>query len=221
MPPESPPLPRSSLLKIPRQRRSREMVHAILDAGIRVLQEEGTSGFSTNRVADVAGVSVGSLYQYFANREMIVSGIVERGVLDAEGQVRLAVASAGEAEPLALFERLVSALLISFEPYRDLLAEILSVTPVLSATGISALLETRFSDALRDFLVQNRDRYELRGGAPALYAAVNGAIYVSLKWLSERPPHVDRQQLVAAFRAQLEHLVVPVSSPRERSRARR
>jgi AcrR family transcriptional regulator len=163
MSPVQAPLPRTSLLKIPRQRRSRDMVHAILDAGVRILQEEGTEGFTTNRVADVAGVSVGSLYQYFANRDMIVAGIVERGVLDAEGQVRLAVATAGDADPLPLFEQLVSALLLSFEPYRDLLAEILSVTPVLSATGISALLETRLSDALRDFLVQHSDRYELRG----------------------------------------------------------
>jgi AcrR family transcriptional regulator len=209
MSPVQAPLPRTSLLKIPRQRRSRDMVHAILDAGVRILQEEGTEGFTTNRVADVAGVSVGSLYQYFANRDMIVAGIVERGVLDAEGQVRLAVATAGDADPLPLFEQLVSALLLSFEPYRDLLAEILSVTPVLSATGISALLETRLSDALRDFLVQHSDRYELRGGAPALYAAVNGTIYVSLKWLSERPPHVSRKELVAAFRGQLEHLIVP------------
>ncbi len=58
--------------KQPRQKRSREMVRAILDAAAKVLVEEGWAAASTNRVAEVAGVSVGSLYQYFPNKESLV-----------------------------------------------------------------------------------------------------------------------------------------------------
>ena len=58
-------LPRRSLLHLPRQRRSARRVHAILDAAMEVLLASGSSGFNTNRVAEQAGVSVGSIYQYF------------------------------------------------------------------------------------------------------------------------------------------------------------
>ncbi|MGH3412984.1 MAG: helix-turn-helix domain-containing protein, partial [Marmoricola sp.] len=55
----------------PRQQRSREMVERILGAAVRVLTEAGYAGMSTNQVAAEAGVSVGSLYRYFADKEEI------------------------------------------------------------------------------------------------------------------------------------------------------
>lgn len=186
-----------------------EMVHAILDAGIRVLEREGVVQFNTNHVAEVAGVSVGSLYQYFANKEMIISGIIERGVLDVDLKVREAMSAGRDIEPQVLLRQLLTLLLVSLEPYRDLLAEILAMTPVLSSTGVAAVLETRLSDALRDFLVIHSERYQLRGGPPTLYAAVNGAIYVTLKWLAERPAFVSRDELVGALVGQLDAMLVP------------
>ncbi len=184
------------------------MVETILDAGIIVLEREGIAGFTTNRVAEVERVGVGSLYQYFANKEMILAGIVERGIIDAEAMVRSAIVQADSVPAVDVLAQLLDALLVSLEPYRDLLAEILSATPVLSGTGIAAMLETRFLDALRDFLVRHSGRYTLVGGLPAMYAAVNGAIYVALKWLSERPPHITREALVSVFVHQLRSLLV-------------
>jgi AcrR family transcriptional regulator len=64
--------------KTPKQRRSRETVDAILDATARVLVEEGYERATTNHIAAVAGVSVGSLYQYFPSKEALVAALVER-----------------------------------------------------------------------------------------------------------------------------------------------
>ncbi len=79
----SPPiLPR----KAPRQDRSRELVGWILEAATRILAAEGLAGLTTNRVAAVAGISVGSLYQYSPNKDAIVVALVERtqrGVAEA------------------------------------------------------------------------------------------------------------------------------------------
>ncbi len=58
--------------KQPRQSRSEELVRAILEAAVRVLEEEGARRFTTARVAEKAGVSVGSLYQYFPNKAAIL-----------------------------------------------------------------------------------------------------------------------------------------------------
>jgi AcrR family transcriptional regulator len=64
--------PRISSRKQPRQARSTDLVAAILDAAVQVLAKEGAQRFTTARVAEKAGVSVGSLYQYFPNKAAIL-----------------------------------------------------------------------------------------------------------------------------------------------------
>src|SRR4051812_1817791 len=58
--------------KQPQQTRSNELVAAILDAAVQVLAKEGAQRFTTARVAERAGVSVGSLYQYFPNKAAVL-----------------------------------------------------------------------------------------------------------------------------------------------------
>jgi AcrR family transcriptional regulator len=66
------PTPRISSRKQPKQARSTELVAAILEAAIQVLAKEGAHRFTTARVAEKAGVSVGSVYQYFPNKTAIL-----------------------------------------------------------------------------------------------------------------------------------------------------
>ncbi|HWN32402.1 MAG TPA: helix-turn-helix domain-containing protein, partial [Pseudonocardia sp.] len=54
------------------------MVERIIDAATRVLSEHGYDGASTNRIAATAGISSGSLYQYFPNKDAIVTAVLER-----------------------------------------------------------------------------------------------------------------------------------------------
>ncbi len=56
----------------PKQARSADLLQAILQAAIQVLAKEGVSRFTTTRVAERAGVSVGSVYQYFPNKASIL-----------------------------------------------------------------------------------------------------------------------------------------------------
>ena len=73
--PRKPPMkPR----KRPRQARSRETVEAILTAAARILVRDGYARTSTNRIAEVAGVSIGSLYEYFPNRDAILATLRQR-----------------------------------------------------------------------------------------------------------------------------------------------
>jgi AcrR family transcriptional regulator len=69
---------RTAPRKKPRQERSAATVDAILDATARVLTTTGYDRASTNRIAMAAGVSVGSLYQYFPSKEALVAGLATR-----------------------------------------------------------------------------------------------------------------------------------------------
>ena len=60
------------------QERSRLTVNSLLEATARILIREGFDKASTNRIAEVAGVSVGSLYQYFPSKEALVAALIDR-----------------------------------------------------------------------------------------------------------------------------------------------
>jgi AcrR family transcriptional regulator len=64
--------PQISSRKQPKQARSTELVAVILESALHVLAKEGAHRFTTTRVAEMAGVSVGSLYQYFPNKAAIL-----------------------------------------------------------------------------------------------------------------------------------------------------
>lgn len=62
----------------PSQARSRQAVEAIVDASAQVLEQRGYKGATTNRIAERAGVSVGTLYQYFNNKDEIFDALIEQ-----------------------------------------------------------------------------------------------------------------------------------------------
>ncbi|WP_108125083.1 TetR/AcrR family transcriptional regulator [Saccharospirillum mangrovi] len=64
--------------KSPRQRRSEATVDSILEAAARILETHGFAGYTTNAVASLAGVSIGSLYQYFPTKEAITASLITR-----------------------------------------------------------------------------------------------------------------------------------------------
>ena|SRR5579862_7416006 len=70
--------PQTKPRKSASQERSRATVEAILDATARILVEDGYDRASTNKIAAVAGVSIGSVYQYFPSKEALVAAVSER-----------------------------------------------------------------------------------------------------------------------------------------------
>lgn len=203
-----PPLPSSYLLKVPQQERSIAMVHGILDAATVLLQDRGAARLTTNHLAEVGGVSVGSIYQYFENRDMIRAAIVERGVGHIEQRLRAAAQSLDHRPLPEAFGSVLDEVVQELEPYHRLLVELLNDMPVFSTDSLAATLEARMLALAHDVLAQYPERYSLQGGSPALYATVNGLIYVGLKWLSERPAYISREQLVTMCVEQLSQVFV-------------
>ncbi|EPR9024453.1 TetR/AcrR family transcriptional regulator [Cronobacter dublinensis] len=77
--------PAAAPRKLPRQARSRALVEAVIEATARIFERAGPAACTTNAVAEKAGVSIGSLYQYFPNRRALTAALVarERGQLVA------------------------------------------------------------------------------------------------------------------------------------------
>ncbi|WEO71046.1 TetR/AcrR family transcriptional regulator [Agrobacterium vitis] len=83
----------STMRKLPRQLRSKATVDAIIEAAARILSEEGWAGFTTNKVAEVAGVSVGSYYQYFPDKHSLIDAIRNRHLEDCRTVLKNVVES--------------------------------------------------------------------------------------------------------------------------------
>ena len=83
--------------KMPKQQRSKDTVDVILAATARVLVKEGFDRASTNRIAEQAGVSIGSLYQYFPSKEALVAALVERHIETMSQTLQAEMAAHAEA----------------------------------------------------------------------------------------------------------------------------
>lgn len=117
--------------KEPRQARSRATVEAVVEAGARILSKQGWNGFTTNKVAEAAGVSIGSLYQYFPDKLSLVDAIRRRHIDDSLDAIRSALA---ETEALTVFvEALVTNLIEAHSLHPGLHRVLLDEVPGLEA----------------------------------------------------------------------------------------
>ncbi|HEU4533224.1 MAG TPA: TetR/AcrR family transcriptional regulator [Polyangiaceae bacterium] len=163
------PRPLTAPRKAPTQARSHATVEAILQATARLLVKEGYDRLSTNRVAAAAGVSVGSLYQYFPGKESLLAALADRhrermlalffermsGLIDAppERAAREMVRALFEADAR---ERELHRVLTEQAPRIGKLKQLMDSVDQCAATAVRAYIE--------------RHRAELRVENPALAA---------------------------------------------------
>ncbi len=100
-PPATPLKPR----KTPGQSRSAATVDAIVEAAARIQETKGLEGYTTNAVAERAGASIGTLYQYFPNKDAITRALIERELAALLADVTAAAQTDGRAG----LERLIEA----------------------------------------------------------------------------------------------------------------
>ena len=93
------------------QERSRATVDALVEATARILVKEGFDKASTNRIAEVAGVSVGSIYQYFPSKEAIVAAVIDRHQQEVMQAVRGELAEV-MSQPVAKAVRMLVAIAV-------------------------------------------------------------------------------------------------------------
>jgi AcrR family transcriptional regulator len=119
---------RSNRRRKPTQRRARQTVEAILDAVIRILKRRGFEAVTTNRIAEVAGVSIGSLYQYFPDKRAIFAALHRRHIeqIDRRIQTTLVEHAASSLDDLirALVDAMIDAHTADPELHQLLMSEV-------------------------------------------------------------------------------------------------
>lgn len=93
--------------KLPKQGRARATCDAILEAAAHIIARGGLAAFNTNAVAERAGVSIGSLYQYFPNKDALMVALIQR---QQQGQLDTLMAAAATIDPASDLQTVVRAL---------------------------------------------------------------------------------------------------------------
>ena len=183
---------KTTVRKQPTQLRSRQTVDALLAATARVLVRDGYDRASTNRIADAAGVSIGSLYQYFPSKEALVSALIER---ELEAQYQVVAEKLGEVmdAPIEVAVRkLVEAVVLAQRIHPKLHKVLNEEVPRVGALARVVELEARLAETLRLALVARCG--EIRPPALGLTAfllvhAVDGVVKMVRynRWKKEHP----------------------------------
>jgi AcrR family transcriptional regulator len=139
--------------KLPSQERSREMFEAILEAAAQVFVELGYAKATTNKIAEAAGISVGSLYQYFPSKDAIAVELLRRYRLKVLGVVGSALGRVNERGLEKVVYELVDALLRAegIDPtlQRVLIEAVLRTGARAEVLGFEERLEEVVADQLR------------------------------------------------------------------------
>jgi AcrR family transcriptional regulator len=191
------PKPRSPMRKEPRQARSRATVEAIVQAGARVLGDRGLAGFTTNEVADVAGVSIGSLYQYFPDRLSLIEAIRRRHLDDVLAVMR----GTGESNRslTQLVEELVAGMIAVHSIHPALHRVLLDVAPRHGGSSSAAhdAFESEYQDRYQAVVAASRNRKEDAAAhgvvAQVLSGAVEGVIHGAARNGTLQSPELKRE----------------------------
>jgi AcrR family transcriptional regulator len=183
--------------KQPQQARAQASVHAILDAAIRVLDREGLDAATTTRIAEVAGVSVGTLYQYFAHRDAILTALQDREFERALELMQSVLSDGNLAKtPRETVTAVVRGLAALYNAcpglHRVLVVEGLRVAPPDRVRAF----DMRAHAIVRHFLTASPApirRKNVDAAAFVVFQSVRAAMLAHLLW---RPPGLDESTLV-------------------------
>jgi AcrR family transcriptional regulator len=177
--------------KYPRQARALITQDAILEAAAHIIAVGGLAAFNTNAVAERAGVSIGSLYQYFPNKDALMVALIERSQREQLARVQAAAAAMNDADLETTIRILVRAAqqhhrensllasAIDHEEARLPIAEMLDSYLAQGGEALRALLEQKLEPG------PSLDIDHAVRTLPALVRAVGDA------WANLNPPQLD------------------------------
>ena len=174
--------------KSAKQQRSRFTIDALLEATARIVDQVGLDRATTNRIAELAGVSVGSLYQYFPGKEALLAALIAREAEADLEAMRLVFLATRELSLRAAIDEVCVALVARHARHPALYRWMLTYAPGLGQPPTVRAIAARGRAMLRDMLVDRRaelpPRVEPALAALILGAAVEAAVHAAI---FERP----------------------------------
>lgn len=173
------------------------MVDRILEAGRTVLLRDGHDATSTNRIAAEAGVSPGSFYQYFDNKEAVIRAIVDRYSDELSERIAASLADRFDETGPTMVRATLNALLDALEDNVEFLRVVADELPRSEHLDRIEALERRVTELMSAYLSARRDLLR-RDVVPSVAAwiMVRSAQNLAVRYVLDRPP-IDRETFVS------------------------
>ena len=182
--------------KMPTQARAQETVEAILAATKKVLVKDGYEAASTNRVAEVAGVSIGSLYQYFPSKAALVSELIERHLTRMFEVLSATAQGGGTASIEEAARTVIRAVFAAHRVNPRLHRVLLEQMPRLGKGADVDAFEHRTQAIIEAFLTAHAGELRPKNVALAARVAVLAVRGVTLWTVMRSAEELDNEELV-------------------------
>lgn len=182
--------------KKPVQQRSQQMVETLIDAAAHTIAERGLANTTTNHIAVRAGVSVGSLYQYFATKEALIDALTDRMrreltlALDAQFRTLL------DADLRSLTRAALNAVFDYFELHKGLYLELARNWYDARTLRTVEALESYMTEAFRLYLLRHHTEYRFENLPATLFIVFNSTVFTGMRYMSQRQSHLRRDDVI-------------------------
>lgn len=190
--------------KAPTQDRSKATVDAIMQATEKVLLEDGWDGANTNRVAEVAGVSIGSLYQYFPSKESLLASLWASLRDDMVGSIAEVMLELGDASLEEASDEIVGTMWAAYAERLDLMKIVVREGPMVDARRKLDRANTDLVGVLRGFVEKYGARIQPASSAQTAYVLAHSVDGALLNGVLDRPDELK----TSAFLEELQRLAL-------------
>lgn len=180
----------------PRQNRSKVTVDTIIEAGFIAVAANGTSGTTTRHIADIAGVSVGSLYEYFKNKEEIYDAMAKSFVKEVLDMVK-------ELTPIIVEMELEPLFQMIFYTFRDLLTRdndryliCLRYATELKYERYIGQIEIALMEVLMKYMMRHPRYLKVNNLSVTAYISINSSIFNVARHLILPNPQISFDEMV-------------------------
>jgi len=170
--------------KHPQQQRSRELVKALIDATANVIQQQGLDNTTTARIAEVAGVSVGSLYQYFGDKDGLIEALME-SLADEIGAGLKRLPLLDNVDLNAMVNSAIRFGFAVLNSRDGLYLELVRNWHRLPTERVVDMLQQHFMDLARLYFLRHYQDYPIRNLEVRVFIVTNSVLFTMVRHISQ------------------------------------
>ncbi len=185
--------------KKPKQDRSKVMVSNLIDATAMTIAEHGLAGATAARIAARAGVSPGSLYQYFDCKEDLYAATLEQIATGLQSLIHEQIEQLPQKSIEAFVSDLLHAVWEFLEANDQRYMRITRYWAQMDFVRVMNNLERQMTVAMTVYVMHHPPATPITDLPTKVYILVNSVLFTIVRYISEPTPHVSREQIIASI----------------------
>lgn len=186
--------------KKPQQQRSRQMVDTLIEATARCIGRHGLDGTTTPLIAELAGVSVGSLYQYFDGKDALIAALLEKLAHDLTRMMDKQVSLARELELEELVRLSIRVTLVTMHS-DELYLELARNWHRLPVDRVADVIERHIMDMGRLYFLKHMGEYPVQDLPARLFITYNSVLFTLVRFISQERALLREEEIVDGLTA--------------------